>query len=487
MVGRKEQRQAAIQAAIAKKKSSAPASATSDSKSVITSKSSGSSISLFRRSRSQTRSTPDDDRNDGHEKDATKVRSSSREKMTQPRNSRRSKSTGRISGSDTISTADNSSIFGRGDKRQKMVVYTSFSENPFDVLTIQVDEKPPHPRNRSDVVLKILVSWKGRGKAGCVRFAHVLTGYLQKASTVSYNDCMIRRGICFDVINPTGLPATPGMDVVGNIVAIGESVKGFKVGDRVAALIRTGGNARYACVPESDLVEVPRTCDSAEAVCMVSTFMTAYQCLRLVTNDNFALNGKRILITGGIEPVGQALIQLCFRSGASEIYATAPDHRHGYLRTVLGACPLPVDPKLWLGSIKGSMDIVFDGTCYDSLDSASASLNKNGILVSLGMSALLKRENPGVLGAPLAAYWAKLKSQIMSNSHSYEVWNSFTANKDAYKLDLEILFHLLKKRFIKPHIAKRVALSEVAEAQNSLEKETTRGEIVCLPWKRLGK
>jgi NADPH:quinone reductase-like Zn-dependent oxidoreductase len=53
-------------------------------------------------------------------------------------------------------------------------------------------------------------------------------------------------------------------------------------------------------------------------------------------------------------------------------------------------------------------------------------------------------------------------------------------------LDLEILFHLLKKRFIKPHIAKRIALSEVAEAQASLEKENARGEIVCLPWKRLG-
>jgi D-arabinose 1-dehydrogenase-like Zn-dependent alcohol dehydrogenase len=54
------------------------------------------------------------------------------------------------------------------------------------------------------------------------------------------------------------------------------------------------------------------------------------------------------------------------------------------------------------------------------------------------------------------------------------------------QLDLEILFHLLKKRFIKPHIAKRIALSEVAEAQASLEKENARGEIVCLPWKRIG-
>jgi NADPH:quinone reductase-like Zn-dependent oxidoreductase len=82
------------------------------------------------------------------------------------------------------------------------------------------------------------------------------------------------------------------MDFVGNIVAVGKEVRKFKVADRVAALVRTGGNARYVTVPESDLVQVPRTCDAAEAVCMVSTFMTAYQCLRLVSNDTFVLNNS---------------------------------------------------------------------------------------------------------------------------------------------------------------------------------------------------
>jgi D-arabinose 1-dehydrogenase-like Zn-dependent alcohol dehydrogenase len=51
-------------------------------------------------------------------------------------------------------------------------------------------------------------------------------------------------------------------------------------------------------------------------------------------------------------------------------------------------------------------------------------------------------------------------------------------------MDFEILLHLLKKRFIKPHIAKRISLDEVAECHESLEKEDPRGVIVCLPWKR---
>jgi NADPH:quinone reductase-like Zn-dependent oxidoreductase len=295
---------------------------------------------------------------------------------------------------------------------------------------------------------------------------------------------MIRRGICFHVINPIEFPATPGSDVVGNIIKVGKKVRQYRVGDRVAALVRTGGNARYINVSEVDLIQVPRSCDSAEAVCMVSTFMTAYQALRLVTKDKFTLSGKRVLITGGIEPVGQALIQLCKRAGSEDVYATAPMHRHRYIKSVLGAHPLPVHPKDWLPTTKGGMDIVFDGTCHDSLDSPYASLKNEGVLVSVGMSVLLTRAQPSLLGAPVSAYWARFKAQFFSNIKSYEVWESFNDNKDAFKLDLEILFHLLKKKFIKPHIAKKIALSEVPEAQASLEQENARGEIVCLPWKR---
>jgi hypothetical protein len=45
---------------------------------------------------------------------------------------------------------------------------------------------------------------------------------------------------------------------------------------------------------------------------------------------------------------------------------------------------------------------------------------------------------------------------------------------------------MLRKREIKPHIAKRVGLTEVVDAHTYLEKGKARGEIVCLPWKRVG-
>jgi NADPH:quinone reductase-like Zn-dependent oxidoreductase len=266
---------------------------------------------------------------------------------------------------------------------------------------------------------------------------------------VSYNDCMIRRGHNLQPMSdPIALPATPGGDVVGNIVKVGARVRHFQIGDRVAALVRTGGNARYISVPHQQLVAVPRSCDSAEAACMVSTFMTAYQAVRLVTKDQFTMNGKLVLVTGGIEPVGQALIQLCFRAGADQVYATAPANRHKYIKSVLGAHPLPVEPNDWLPHTKGQMDVVFDGKCHDGLTSPYASLKPagagggdggngggGGILICVGMTALLGREPPGMFGAPLSAYWTQIKGQLLlSKSKTYEVWDSFKENPEAFKV-----------------------------------------------------
>ena len=317
----------------------------------------------------------------------------------------------------TVSARSSSGSFFGGDKRQKKVVYRDFSENALKELEI-VTEDIPEPASETDVVLKV------------------------SASTVSYNDCLIRSGFSFNLINPTSLPATPGSDVVGNIIKLGKKARQFQVGDRVACLVRTGGNARYISVPQEDLVEVPRSCDSAEAACMVSTYSSAYQALRIVTNDEFTLNDKTILVTGGIEPIGQALIQLCARAGAQEIYATAPVHRHRYVKSVLGAKPLPMQPDEWLETTKGSMDIVFDITCHDVQESPRASLKSDGVVVSIGMSALMRKEKQGVFGAPISAYWEKLKGQLLPNTKSYEVWKSFNDDKDAFKVRILGWFRL---------------------------------------------
>lgn len=207
-------------------------------------------------------------------------------------------------------------------------------------------------------------------------------------------------------MNPICLPQTPGFDIVGHICACGSKVGlNFKEGDRVAALVRTGGNARFISVPVGSLIKVPKNLDSAEAVALVSTFTTAYQTLKRLTQKGpmFSMLGKRVLILGGMDGVGQALIQMCSKARA-EIYAPSPHSCHSFMSNVLGAHPLPEDKDQWLPLVEGQMDYVFDGVCEDGLDSSDKALNEDGELVCFGHMAMLKERHIGLLGAPLSAH-----------------------------------------------------------------------------------
>jgi NADPH:quinone reductase-like Zn-dependent oxidoreductase len=223
---------------------------------------------------------------------------------------------------------------------------------------------------------------------------------------VSLDDCLMRRGFDFDVLQPMCLPLTPGMDVVGHVCACGSKVNpAFAEGDRVAALVRTGGNARFISVASNSLVKVPKTIDPAEAVAMVAAFTTAYQTLKRIKQAGpmFSLLGKRVLVIDGLSGVGQALIQMCAKARA-EIYAPCPHNQQAFLLNVLGAHPLPLDTAQWLPLVEGQMDFVFDGLCEDGLESSHKALNKEGEIICFGHMAMLKERNIGILGAPILAH-----------------------------------------------------------------------------------
>ncbi|GKZ00225.1 hypothetical protein MPSEU_000975400 [Mayamaea pseudoterrestris] len=348
------------------------------------------------------------------------------------------------------------------DKRQMKVIIHQFGDNAKDVCVIE-QEDVPLPESPDHVIIKV------------------------QAATVTLRDCLFRRGHCFDVVSPTTLPMTPGHDVVGKIISSGVNVKHFAVGDRVAALIRTGGNARYANVHASHLVRVPATVDAAEAACMVSVYTAAYQSMRMVTSPKggatFSLTGKRVLVIGAMEGVGQALVQMCNKARA-EVFATCPQQRHAYMKNTLGARPLPENSKEWLPLVQGQMDVVFDGLCEDGLDAACKAMAKDGEVVCFGHAAMIKEEM-GVFGAPISAFVNRWRSQF-TKAKTLDIWDSFNQDPEEYKKHLTSLFQLMKWNKLRPHIAKRVGLSEVAFAHVKLETGEVRGNVVCLPWKRVG-
>jgi len=311
-----------------------------------------------------------------------------------------------------------------------------------------------------------------------------------QAATVSLQDCIIRRGLWHQNVP---LPATPGFDVVGTIIQVGEDVpyaSSFKVGDRVAALVRTGGNTRYINIPFSSLARVPDGIDTPQAACIVSTYMTAFQALDLArgsANRESSLAGKQILVTGGNGPVGRAIIQLARLMKADAVYATAYGRDHSELEAI-GAIALPFSSREWLPRVYGGMDAVIDGVCVDNYASTHAALNSHGRLICIGMTSLLYSKDPYMIcGLPASARWASIKANcFMNRTTTYELWDSFCQEPELFKSDLEYLFGLAQQGAINPAVSKLIALSEVADAQDRIESGTAPpgGQIVCLPWKK---
>ena len=95
------------------------------------------------------------------------------------------------------------------------------------------------------------------------------------AAGVSAYDLMHR---CSGLLPGTPkVPFTLGLDIVGEVDALGSGVSTVEPGRRVAAgpLSEGGGYAAFVCLPEGELVPVPDGVDSAEAVCVVSDYLTA--------------------------------------------------------------------------------------------------------------------------------------------------------------------------------------------------------------------
>mmetsp|Transcript_34125 Transcript_34125/g.50966 ORF Transcript_34125/g.50966 Transcript_34125/m.50966 type:complete len:407 (-) Transcript_34125:714-1934(-) len=343
------------------------------------------------------------------------------------------------------------------------IVYDRYSDDAGDVLEIRQYFHMPRPRAAKEVVIRV------------------------EASTVSFTDTLIRRNNWYKSVS---LPITPGFDVVGTIVSVGEKVrqrKLFQVGDRVAALIKRGGNACYANVHYDKLVKVPGGVDAAEAACVTHIYTSAYQALRCARNS-LTLAGAKVLVTGGNGPIGEAIVELSKKAGAEAVYATAHERYHPHLKS-LGAICLPFECTEWLPKVKGQMDVVIDSICQDDYISPQAALNNDGRLVCTGMTAIVSGDAPAsssFLGTSATAMWTSLKSSyLMKQTCSYDVWSSFKAKPDDFKRDLEYLLQLLRKHEIQPNVQERIGLEEVANAHYRLERGQEKGCIVCTPWKKI--
>jgi len=132
---------------------------------------------------------------------------------------------------------------------------------------------------------------------------------------------------------PPGAPDTPGLEVAGTVVAVGDGVTDWQAGDNVCALVAGGGYAEYAVAPAPQVLPVPVGLDMVHAGAIPETFFTVWT---NVFERGGLKPGETLLVHGGSSGIGTTAIQLAVALG-SRVFCTVGNAEKAAACEALGA------------------------------------------------------------------------------------------------------------------------------------------------------
>jgi putative PIG3 family NAD(P)H quinone oxidoreductase len=174
-----------------------------------------------------------------------------------------------------------------------------------------------------------------------------------------------------------------GLEIAGEVVALGDGVTEFKIGDKVCALANGGGYAEYCAVPAGQALPWPKGYDAVKAAAVPETFFTVWANLFQMAG---LTEGESVLIHGGSSGIGTTAIQLAKAFGASAIFATAGSKEKCEACEKLGATRgIDYRTEDFAEVIKAEtggrgVDVVLDMIGANYLEKNLASLAKDGCL-----------------------------------------------------------------------------------------------------------
>jgi NADPH:quinone reductase-like Zn-dependent oxidoreductase len=285
-----------------------------------------------------------------------------------------------------------------------------------------------------------------------------------RAASANPLDWHFMRGTPYFIRMMAGLPQPKvtglGVDVAGEVEAVGRSVTKFKPGDDVFGACH-GAFAEYACARESSLVIKPDNVRFDQAAAVATAALTALQGLR---NEGHIQAGQRVLINGAAGGVGTFAVQIGKAIGA-DVTGVCSTRNVDMVRSI-GADHV-VDYRQEDFTKGGQRyDLVLDCIGNHSLSACRRVLQPHGRYVAVGgpsgrwMIGFLAR---AIVGSVVSRF-ANQKLSLLLTRPSNE--------------DLVFIRDLMKAGKVTPVIDKRYPLSEVPEAIRYLEQGHARGKVV---------
>ncbi len=195
-------------------------------------------------------------------------------------------------------------------------------------------------------------------------------------------DMMQKRGL---YPAPQGSPQEiPGLELAGEVAALGEGAQRLRLGDRVMAIVGGGGQAELAVVHERQLMPVPQHLSWAQAGGLPEVFTTAHDAL--FTQAQLRC-GERLLVHGGAGGVGTAAIQIAAAAGA-QVTATVRNESLREQVAALGADAIAPEGF----EQTGPYDVILELVGAPNLAGNLQALATGGRIVVIGVSAGAKAE-----------------------------------------------------------------------------------------------
>jgi putative PIG3 family NAD(P)H quinone oxidoreductase len=244
---------------------------------------------------------------------------------------------------------------------------------------------------------------------------------------------------------PPGITSIPGLEVAGEVVALGEGARQVRLGDPVVALLVGGGYAEYAVAPEGQCLPVPPGMRFAEAAGLPETYFTVWSNLFGLGG---AAAGQTVLVHGGTSGIGVTAIDLCRLFDVSIIVTCGTDAKCDAARAIGATHALDYTDGDFASEVRDltgghGVDVVLDMVGGDYVPRNLVCLADDGRHVSIAFQrgqrteidlGLLMRKRIRMTGSLLRPRDAGFKSAIAADLRD-RVWPAFADGRLSARLD----------------------------------------------------
>ncbi len=266
-------------------------------------------------------------------------------------------------------------------------------------------------------------------------------------------------------------PFSPGLEVAGEVLEIGDGVDNVKIGDRVMAICNYGGYAEEVIVPAPMVVPLPDSMSFIDA----AAFPLAYGTSHVALTDRAHLKeGETLLVLGATGGVGLTAVELgkhlgatvIAAAGSTEKLAIAKEYGADFLINYREES-IRDQVKAFTGGV--GADVIFDPVGGDAFDEAIRAINWDGRLIVVGFASGRIPELP-------------VNRVLIKNCAVMGVfWGAYALNNPQVMFkSLKTLLSWYQEGNLKPHISATLPLEKAAEAMGLLTNRQSTGKVILI-------